>query len=206
MLSSLFVLGILGSTSLHAAVNKNNFNVVQIVDASGDLRFEIVENDILPYLKKELDQEYKAAKKAWTEARDAWKAEHGKGVPFVRPGPVKPLFKVVAKKLSSRSDAKIEKEAQKSKGPYCVVQVVKGKGKERPEIILKDEIKLKKYAMEMDYFKNMQDWVQEKKKYAKSNPDKPFEKKLPEKPQLKILKNGVKTLEKANAYLSKYES
>lgn len=206
LVSSVFFFGTFCAPSLDAATRgKGDFNVVQIIDTSGELRYEIVENDILPYLRKELDQEYKAAKKAWSEARKAWKGEHGKGVPFVQPEPVKPLFKVVAKGLSTRSDAKIEKEAQKSKGPYCVVQIVRGKRKERPEIILKDEVNLKKYAIEMDYFQNVKDWAREKKEFAKSNPEDAFEKSLPDKPQLKILKSSFKTLEKANAYLSKFE-
>lgn len=206
LFSSSIFLGFFCAPSLDAAPRgKGDFNVVRIIDSTGELRYEIVENDILPYLKKELDQEYKAAKKTWTEARKAWKVEHGKGVPFVQPEPIKPNFKVVAKGLSSRSDAKIEKEAQKSKGPYCVVQIVQGKKKERPEIILKDEVKLKKYAIEMDYFQNVQDWAKEKKEFAKSNPEDAFEKSLPDKPQLKVLKSSFKTLEKANAYLSKYE-
>ena len=42
------------------------------------------------------------------------------------------------------------------------------------------------------------------KAFEKENPGSKFTKNLPVRSDLKVLKSGVKTLEKANAYLSKY--
>jgi len=178
--------------------------IVKILNHQGELVYEIIDNDILPFLKDEVDNEYKKAKKKWSEDRDAWQARFGRSLKFACPDPIRPSVKVVAKKLKSRSDADIELEALKSSGPYCVVQVIRGKNKNQPEIVQKDEITTRKYALEMEYHRALLAFLDEKEQFEKENPDKPFDREAPDRPDLKVLKSGVKTLEKANAYLSKY--
>lgn len=181
-----------------------DFNVVRLIDHTGAVKYEIMESDIIPLFKKEAEDEYKKAKTAWSEERDAWKEAYGKEIPFVQPLPIKPSVSVLAKKLPSRSDAKIEMETLGSQGPFCVVQVVMGIEKRDPEVIQKTEINFKKYALEMNYHDEIKTWAQAKAEFDKANPGQKFEERLPQKPQLKILKNGLRSLDKANAYLSKY--
>jgi hypothetical protein len=180
------------------------FNVVKIIDLKGELRYEVVESDILPYLKKEIDTEYKAAKKEWSKAREEWKRVNGKKLPFDRPEPVKPLFKVMAKKLKDKSEAANQLQKFEGKGTYVIVQVVRGNSKGAPEVILKDEIGLKKYELGMEHFEKVQKWLSEKNAFEKENPGTAYERNAPVKPSLKILKNGLKTMDKATALLEKY--
>ena len=188
-----------------SAEAKGGFNVVKIIDHQGKYRLEIVENDILPYLKKEIEAEYKAAKKDWSKAREAWKAQNGKKVPFACPAPVKPVFKVVAKKLPDKNEANVKKDALEGKGTYVIIQVVRGNSKKEPEILLKDEIDMKKFELAMKHYEVMQEWVSEKRSFETENPSVAFEKAQPAQPKVKILKNGFKTEEKAMAQLEKYK-
>jgi hypothetical protein len=199
------LLGGFSSGTLHASPTADkDLSIVKILDHRGEIKFEIVDSEILPFLKKEIENEYKTAKKDWVASRNAWKAKFGKEIKFACPEPVRPNFKVVAKKLSSRSTAKIELEALKSKGPFCVVQIVSGKNKSQPEVVQKDEITTKKFVLQMEYHIAVQEYMEEKSAFEKENPSSEFTKSLPVRSALKVLKSGVKTLEKANAYMSKY--
>lgn len=203
--AAVVLLGGFSSGTLHARPTADkDLSIVKLMDHKGEFQYEIVDSEILPFLKQEIGNEYKAAKKAWAKSRDAWNAKFGKGVRFACPEPVRPVFKVVAKKLASRSAAKIEMEALKSKGPFCVVQIVAGKIKSQPEVVQKDEITTKKFTLQMEYHIAVQEFMEEKSAFEKENPSSKFTKSLPIRSDLKVLKSGVKTLEKANAYLSKY--
>lgn len=203
-ISTAFVIFSLAFVLSSTALASGGFNVVKIIDRKGELRYEVVEGDILPYLKKEIETEYKVAKKEWSKARGEWKHAHGKKLPYACPEPVKPLFKVVAKKLADKNEAMTRLQDIEDDGPYVIVQVVRGKSKRSPEVILKDEINLKKYELAMEHFETVKEWVGEKDAFEKENTDAEFEKTMPVAPKLKVLKNGLKTMDKATALLEKY--
>ena len=179
------------------------YSVVKLIDHEGNLQYVVVESDVVKYLKQEVDQNYKSAKKAWTAEKNAWNTKHGKEVPFLRPAPLKPYFKEMAKKIESKTAASIERDAIKSKGPFCVVQITRGDKKEMPEVLHKDEVKLRQFALDMEYYEQVQIWAEEKVAFEKDNPGEAYAEAQPEKIQLKVLKNSIKTMEKANAFIAK---
>jgi len=197
------VIFVLSTDSNGAPARPGKINIVKIIDTAGTLRFEVVEADLVTYLKKEVNTEYKNAKSAWHKARADWE-EKNNAKKFPCPEPVKPEIKVVGKGFQDQNDAREEVESLQSKGPYCVVQVIVGKEKMAAEIVQTDEVKKIKYDLEMSYFESVKAWNDEKSAFDQSQAGGEFKKLMPEKSQLKVLKKRLKTLEKAEAALEKY--
>jgi hypothetical protein len=192
------------ATSVEAAsAGKGDLCVVKITDCKGELRYEVIEKDLVKYLKQEVQDEYKAEKDKRKNAQLEWKARYGKAR-FDFPDPLKPTFNVVAKGLLGKSAADKAIEDLRAKDKYCVVQVVQGASKTEPEVILKDEVKQRTYAMEMAYFESMKSYLDEKTAFEASSPGAVFEKEAPEKPKLKVLKNSLKSMDSAMTYLGKH--
>jgi len=206
IISALLISGLACSSYLSASPSpddKGKYSIIRMVDHEGNIQFEVIESDILKYVKKEMDGDYKQAKQEWACEKKNWVKLHGKAIPFTKPSPLKPSLKEIVRNIASKSAAKIEKETAKSKGPFCVVQIVVGSKKEKPEIIKKVDISCKKFSIAREHFSQVKSWVEQKAKLAKENPEAPFTEACPASPQLKILKNSLKTMEKASAYLSK---
>lgn len=197
------VVFVFSATAPGAPARPGKVNIVKIIDTAGALRFEVIESDLVNYLKKEINTEYKQAKADWNKARADWEDKtHSKKFPC--PKPVKPEFKVVAKGLQDESAAQEELEVIQEKEPYSVVQVIEGEEKKTPEIVHNDEVKKMKYDLEMAYFEKVKQWNEEKLAFAEKQPEAEFDKPMPVEPDLKVLKKGLKTLEKAEAALEKY--
>jgi hypothetical protein len=205
VLTAFLALGILFlfTGSLEAApANKGNLCVVKVIDCKGTLRYEVIEKDLVKYLKQEIQDEYTSEKAKRKKAQSQWNTKYGK-IRFDYPDPLRPVFKVVAKGLEDKSAARTAIQDLQAKDQYCVIQIVQGSDKTEPEVILKDEVKQKTFAMEMAYHEEMKTWLEEKSAFEASNPGESFEKEAPKKPKLKILKNSLKSMESAMSYLSK---
>jgi len=201
----LCVAAILFSSSALALKAGSDLKIVKIVDHEGTVSFEVLDDEIVRLMKKDLSNRYKAAKQQWTADRKDWKAANP-DVSFVFPKPVSPKLTVVKKGFKSRSEAESVLEDIRSGGPFCIYQVEKGKEK-TVGIVTCDEFVGVKYSMEKAYHESIVAWLEEKNGLDKggngSNGDDSAHPQ-PAKVKVRILKNKIKTMDKAENLVVKY--
>jgi len=180
----------------------DDLKIVKILDDEGKVTFEILDDEIIRLMKKDLSDRYKAAKQRWNKDRKAWKAKFP-DQSFVLPKPISPKVTVVKKGYDSRSEAEVFLDEFRSGGPFCIYQVEKGKEK-TVGIVTCDEFPGVKYAMEKAYHDSVFAWLEKKNGFEKENSDQEFEDPQPSKVKVRILKNRIKTMDKAESLATKY--
>lgn len=177
--------------------------IVRIMDHQGTLSYEVLDDEIIRLMKKDLGERYKNAKKEWSGERDAWKEKY-KGVTFALPKPLSPKVTIVAKGFNSRSEAEAELAMIQSSGPFCIYQVTNGK-KKSVDIIPCTELDGVKYSLQMEYHEALADWAAARAAFEEENPEGKFDQAMPSPNKVRVLKNKIKTMEKASSQMSKYE-
>jgi len=179
-----------------------NLKVVKILDNEGKLSFEVLDDEIIRLMKKDLSDRYKAAKRQWNTERKNWK-DSNPDQSFVFPKPISPKLTVVKKGFDSRSEAESVLDEIRSGGPFCIYQVEKGKEK-TVGIVKCDEFPGVKYAMEKAYHDSVIVWLGEKNGIEKGTNGDDSEHPEPAKVKVRILKNKIKTMDKAESLAVKY--
>jgi hypothetical protein len=177
--------------------------IVRIMDHKGTLSYEVLDDEIIRLMKKDLDQRYKEAKKQWAAERDAWKEKYN-NVTFACPKPLSPKVIVVAKGFNSRSEAEADLAMIQASGPFCIYQVTNGK-KKSVDIISCSELDGVKYSLQMEYYEALSSWAAAKAAFEEENPEGKFDQPMPSPNKVRVLKNKIKTMEKASSQMSKYE-
>ena len=111
---------------------------------------------------------------------------------------------MVKKGFHSKDEARSDLTELRAGGPYCIYQVLRGEEK-RVEIDQCSKIPGIKYTLENEYHQAMQNWLVAKAEFEKENSDLAFDQAAPAKVSLKILKNKIKTMDKANDLVVKYD-
>jgi len=179
-----------------------NLKIVKIIDPEGNLSFEILDDEIIRLMKKDLSDRYKKAKEAWNKERGLWKQKHP-NENFVFPKPLSPKLKILAKGYSSRAEAEGDLAQARSGGPFSIYQVARGK-KKTIEIVSSDELAGKKYSIEKGYFESLKKWLQAKTEFEAGHAGQEFDEPRPEKPVFKVRKSRIRTMEKASVQAAKY--
>jgi hypothetical protein len=197
----------LGQSGLVAAslglARPGNLKIVMIMDHEGNLSYEVLDDEIINLMKKDLNERLKKAKKQWADERQAWK-NHNPKVPFALPKPITPKVTILKKGFDSRSEAESELSVMQATGPFCIVQVVNGEGK-KVRIVSTQEVPGVKFSVSKEYHQSLVAWIEEKASFVEENGDKEFDTPLPKKPKFKVLKSNIKTLDKASDLVaSKY--
>lgn len=185
---------------------ETDLKIVKILDNEGKVSFEILDDEIIRLMKKDLADRYKAAKLQWTAERKNWKESHPESA-FVFPKPLSPKVTVVRKGFDSRSEAEAFLDEVRSGGPFCIYQVEKGKEK-TVGIVTCDEFPGVKYAMEKAYHDSVLVWLEEEDGVGKGSNGNgsgdESEHAEPAKVKIRILKNKIKTMDKAESLAVKY--
>ncbi len=177
--------------------------VVRIMNEEGKLSFEVIDDEIIRLMKQDLTDRFKKAKHAWSQARETWKNDNPK-VPFSMPKPVTPKVTVLKKGFSSRSEAEGELALARSAGPFCIYQVALG-DKKTYKIVSCEETVGRKYSIETEYNTALSEWIEKKKAFEKENAGGGrYSESMPPKPKFRVIKNRIKTMEKANLQMAKY--
>jgi len=179
-----------------------DMKIVRILDYKGEVSYEVLEDDIIRLMKKDMNNRYKEAKKAWTQERKAWKEKYPQ-IPYTKPKPISPKVSVIAKGFQTRGEAEADLALARSGGSFCIYQVVSGEKKD-VGVISATEIDGFKYSLGEKYFNEIKAWLKAKEAFEKENPDKEFTQAKPVKAKIKILKKNIKTKEKAFTLSAKY--
>lgn len=177
--------------------------VVMLIDCEGNVDFEVLDDEIINLVKKDLNNRCRTAKKEWSAAKKVWKKKYP-DVPFCKPKPITPKVTVLKKGFHTKGEAQSDLVEFRSSGPYCIYQVIRG-DEESVRIDQCGKFNGIKYALETEYHQAVVDWLASKASFEEENAGETFDKPQPPKVKIKILKNKIKTMDKANGLVAKYE-
>jgi|GEM_PF-2095169 len=178
--------------------------IVMILDIEGKKSFEIVDDEIIRLMKKDLASRYKQAKMQWKKDGKDWKTNHP-DFRYAMPKPLAPKVTVLKKKYHSRDEARADLAEARTARVFCLYQVTQGENK-MVKIAPEGEFPAIKYQIEMNHHLSLCAWMDSRSAYQEQNPGETFDEAIPGKPKIKVLKKRITSEEKAERELAKYTS